>query len=227
MPNIAIIPARGGSKRIPQKNIKKFNGIPIIAYSIRVAIESKLFDEVMVSTDDEEIADIAIKYGANVPFLRSLDNSSDCATTINVLKEVISEYKINNLYFENTCCIYPCAPLIQVKQLYLAYKLLVENKYDTVFPIVKYSTPIQRAFKLIENKIEMFNPEMQNTRSQDLENSYYDAGQFYWANTFKMIDQEILFTNNSGSIILDETEAHDIDNEIDWKITEIKYSLLK
>lgn len=227
MPNIAIIPARGGSKRIPQKNIKDFHGIPIIAYSIRTAIDSNLFDEVMVSTDDQNIADIAIKYGAKVPFLRSEKNSNDFATTFNVIKEVIDAYKHINYYFENICCIYPCAPLLKAIKLNLAYQLLVEKKYDTVFPVIKYSTPIQRSFKLIENKVELVYPKMQNIRSQDLENMYYDAGQFYWANTEKLLTQQALFTNNSGSIVLDELEAQDIDNETDWKITEIKYSLLK
>jgi N-acylneuraminate cytidylyltransferase len=227
MPNIAIIPARGGSKRIPQKNIKDFNGIPIIAYSIRTAIDSNLFDEVMVSTDDQNIADIAIKYGAKVPFLRSEKNSNDFATTFNVIKEVIDAYKHINYYFDNICCIYPCTPLLKVIKLNLAYQLLIEKKYDTVFPVIKYPNPIQRSFKLIENKVELVYPKMQNIRSQDLENMYYDAGQFYWANTEKLLTQQALFTNNSGSIVLDELEAQDIDNETDWKITEIKYSLLK
>jgi pseudaminic acid cytidylyltransferase len=227
MNNIAIIPARGGSKRIPRKNIKDFLGKPIISYSIEAAIKSGLFNEVMVSTDDEEIANIAIKYGAKVPFFRSQKNSSDYSTTFEVIEEVLEKYNELKMTFNNICCIYPCAPLIQINKLKQAYELFIEKKYNTVFPVIRYSNPIQRALKLVDDKVEMFYPEMKNIRSQDLENSYFDAGQFYWTNTMNLLSQKSLFTNNTGTIILDELEAHDIDNEIDWLITEIKYSLLK
>lgn len=226
MKNLCIIPARGGSKRIPRKNIKSFLGKPIIYYSIEAAKSSGLFEEIMVSTDDIEIAEIAKSFGVQIPFLRSVETSSDYATTIDVLLEVIKGYKAIGREFDNICCIYPCAPLLQVKKLNLAYEVLIEKKMDIVLPIIKYSTPIQRAFKIVGDKIDMLYPEMKNTRSQDLENSYFDAGQFYWANTLKLLSQKTLHTKNTGSILLDEIEAHDIDNEIDWKITEIKYSLL-
>jgi pseudaminic acid cytidylyltransferase len=227
MSNLALIPARGGSKRIHKKNIKEFNSQPIISYSIKSAIESNLFDEIMVSTDDHEIAETAIRYGAKVPFFRSQKNSSDFSTTFEVIEEVLEKYNEIQISFNNICCIYPCAPLIQINKLKLAYDLLIENNYNSVFPVIRYSNPIQRALKLVDDKVDMFYPEMKNIRSQDLENSYFDAGQFYWANTQKLLSQKSLYTNNTGAIILDELEAHDIDNEIDWLITEIKYSLLK
>ena len=227
MPNLAIIPARGGSKRIPKKNIKLFLGKPIIAYSIEVAIESNLFDDIIVSTDDIEIAKIAKDYGAQVPFFRSDINSSDFATTSDVIEEVIRELKNQNKFFDNICCIYSCAPFIKTEYLTEAYDLLLKNSFDTVFPIIPYSTKIQRALRIKNKKIEMFYPEFEQTRSQDLDISYYDAGQFYWIQEKMFSNNKRIYTNNSGAIILDELSAHDIDSEIDWKIAEIKYSLLK
>lgn len=224
---LCIIPARGGSKRVPGKNYKKFLGLPIIAYSIKTAIDSKLFDYVMVSTDDENIANISRKFGATVPFKRSLNNSNDYATTFDVINEVLREYEKLNLKFDIICCLYPCAPFVTKDKLEESLKLMSLNGFDTVFPVVRYSNPIQRAFKLQNNKVEMIYPNFQNFRSQDLEISYFDAGQFYWAITEKLLINKKLFTKNSGCIILDELNAHDIDNEIDWKIAELKYSLNK
>ncbi|MGE5943412.1 MAG: pseudaminic acid cytidylyltransferase [Flavobacteriales bacterium] len=148
MGNLAIIPARGGSKRIPRKNIKLFLGKPIIAYSIEAALNSKLFDEVMVSTDDEEIAVIAKKYGATVPFMRSKDNSDDYATTLEVINEVLSEYKERNIEYQYTTCIYPTAPFVSSSILREAFKILLDNAFDTVFPVIQYGYPIQRAIKI-------------------------------------------------------------------------------
>lgn len=226
MNNIAIIPARGGSKRIHKKNIKLFLGTPIIAYSIRVAVESGLFDEILVSTDNLEIATIAESYGANVPFMRSHENSNDFATTSDVIEEVIGELKKQNKIFDNICCIYSCAPFIKTENLKEAYKLMLDNDYETVFPVIPYSTKIQRALKIKNNKIEMIYPEFEETRSQDLDISYSDAGQFYWIREKMFSNNKRIYTNNSGAIILDELSAHDIDSEIDWKIAEIKYSFL-
>jgi pseudaminic acid cytidylyltransferase len=227
MNNIAIIPARGGSKRIHKKNIKHFSGVPIIGYSINAAIESGLFQEVLVSTDDFEIAAIAESFGATVPFMRSSENSSDFATTSDVIEEVIRELKNQNKIFDNICCIYSCAPFIKTEYLTEAYNLLLKNSFETVFPIIPYSTKIQRALRIKNKKIEMFYPEFEQTRSQDLDISYYDAGQFYWIQEKMFSNNKKIYTNNSGAIILDELSAHDIDSEIDWKIAEIKYSLLK
>jgi pseudaminic acid cytidylyltransferase len=227
MPNLAIIPARGGSKRIPKKNIKLFLGKPIIAYSIEIAIESNLFDDIIVSTDDIEIAKIAKDYGAQVPFFRSEINSSDFATTFDVIEEVINEQHIRNQDYENVCCIYPCAPLISKELIINSFEVMKLNNFDTVFPVVKYGNQIQRALRLNDNRIEMFYPQFQTTRSQDLEIAFYDPGQFYWAQTDQLLRGRQLFSRNSGFIIMDEMHAQDIDNEIDWDFAEIKYSLLK
>lgn len=228
MPKLAIIPARGGSKRIPRKNIKHFLGKPIIAYSIQAAIESGLFDEVMVSTDDVEIAEIAKQYGASIPFFRSQEKSNDFATTFDVMEEVVLEYQTYGKQFEYICCIYPCAPFCNKEDLIQAYELLTRMDFDTVFPVVPYPTPIQRALKMTdENKVEMVYPEFVTTRSQDLPTTFYDAGQFYWLNTHKTMQSKKIFSDHSGSIILDELHAQDIDNEMDWKMAEMKYSLNK
>ena len=225
MSNLCIIPARGGSKRIPKKNIKEFLGRPIIAYSIRTAIDSKLFDEVMVSTDDIEIAEIAKKYGAKVPFIRSLKNSSDFATTFDVIEEVINYYRNYNMEFNNVCCLYSCAPFVTTKTLSKAYNRLHEKEFDTVLPVVPYSSPINRALRINHEKIYMIYEENLNVRSQDLEDSFYDAGQFYWCDIDKLLLNKGIFTNNTGFIIVSEIESQDIDNETDWKLAELKFQL--
>lgn len=227
MANLAIIPARGGSKRIPKKNIKLFLGKPIIAYSIKMAIDSNLFDDIVVSTDDFEIAKIAIAHGAQVPFYRSKKNSSDYATTFDVIEEVLNELYIKNKVYNNICCIYPCAPLIKEGYIIEAYEEMKLNNFDTVFPIVKYGNKIQRAMKLEDKKVKMFYPQHQNSRSQDLEDAFYDPGQFYWANTKQLLKIGKLYSSNSGCIVLDEMSVQDIDNETDWILAELKYSLLK
>lgn len=225
--NLCIIPARGGSKRIPRKNIKDFLGKPIIAYSIETAIESKLFDEVMVSTDDQEIAKISEKYGAKFPFFRSEENSNDFATTFKVIEEVIENYKSKGLSFDKICCIYPCAPFVSAEKLRNAYEILIENNFDSVFPIMEFSFPIQRSLKLSQNKLGFFYPEFANTRSQDLEKSYHDAGQFYFMDSQKVLEQKTILTNNSGAIVISALEGQDIDSETDWKLAELKYKLLQ
>jgi N-acylneuraminate cytidylyltransferase len=224
--NVAIITARGGSKRIPGKNIKSFLGKPIIAYSIKTALDSGLFDYVMVSTDDDAIAKIAKEQGADVPFKRSNENSNDYSTTADVIIEVIESLRKNGREFENACCIYPTAPFITTQSLNSAYKLLLENKLDTVFPVCAFSYPIQRALSLHHFKTSMMWPENLNKRSQDLEPAYHDAGQFYWLNTEKFLKNKKLFSDNSGSVVLDEMQVQDIDNEVDWKLAEMKYTLM-
>lgn len=227
MNNLAIIPARGGSKRIPRKNIKNFLGKPIIAYSIKTAIDSNLFDEIMVSTDDPEIAEIAIKYGAKVPFMRSYNNSKDNSTTIEVIAEVIEKYQKNDQNFQNVCCIYPCAPLCKPEYLVEAYEKLLDYNFDSVFPVIKYSTPIQRAFKQTANKrVVLINPKYEMSRSQDLDESYFDAGQFYWMQNSRILTNNKIYTNNSGVIVLNDLQAQDIDNLIDWELAELKYKLI-
>ena len=225
MKTIAIIPARGGSKRIPKKNIKFFYGKPIISYSIEVAKKSNLFDEIMVSTDDIEISKVSKSYGAEVPFIRSKLNSKDDSTTADVISEVIQKYKSKGRTFDYICCIYPTAPLLNEKHLIKSFNIFMKNKFESLIPLVSYSTPIQRAIKLNDKKIEMFFPEFTNSRSQDLERAYFDSGQFYWIDNQSFIKKNKLFTDNTGGYILSELQAQDIDNPDDWELTKLKYKL--
>lgn len=227
MKKIAIITARGGSKRIPKKNIKKFINKPIIAYSIEAAINSKIFDEVMVSTDSEEIATIAKKYGASVPFFRSDETSNDYATTSDVLKEVINKYKENGNVFDVACCIYPTAPFITPEKLKSAYELLESSKFDSVLPVTAFSFPPLRGVVLKDGKLSFKWEEYSQKRSQDLETIYHDCGQFYMFNVENFMKEGKLVTNNTGGIIVNELEVQDIDNETDWKLAEMKYKLMK
>ena len=222
MNNLAIIPARGGSKRIPRKNVKDFLGKPIIAYSIEKALESKLFSEVMVSTDDQEIADIAMQFGASVPTLRSSKNADDHASTIDVLSEVVEYYASLNKQFDHVCCIYPTAPLISIEDLITGLKLLQEDSVHSVFPVVAFSYPIWRGLKSLgNNQMQMIWPDNIEVRTQNLDQAYHDAGQWYWFEAKKI--GLTIFNEHSRSIILDELNVQDIDNLADWKMAEIKY----
>lgn len=223
---LAIIPARGGSKRIPKKNIKDFLGKPIISYSIAGALASGLFDEVMVSTEDEEISAIAVQYGAKVPFKRSTANASDFATTADVIEEVLKEYNRRGMNFETVCCIYPTAPFIMPKRLIEGYKLLIDRDYDTVAPVVKFSFPIQRSFIMTDKSQITFSfPKYLQKRSQDLIPHYHDAGQFYWMKTAAFLKNKSVWNNNTGAILLSPMEVQDIDTEEDWEVAEFKYQL--
>jgi len=224
---IAIIPARGASKRIPGKNARDFLGRPIIAYSIEAALHAKCFDEVMVSTDDKEIAAIAKQEGASVPFYRSQTNSGDFATTSDVIEEVLLEYKKMNKIFQYCCCIYPAAPFITADYLKLGRGILQKARCDSVMPVVRFSYPIQRALKIVGGRLCMLWPENINTRSQDLIPAYHDAGQFYWLNVESFMKQRNLFMEHTVPLEIPESESQDIDNEEDWKIAEIKYRMLK
>lgn len=221
---LAIIPARGGSKRIPRKNIKPFLGKPIMEYSIQAARACKCFDEIMVSTDDKEIAEIAISARAQVPFFRSTEASSDTAGTAEVLIEVLYEYEKRGMYFEYLCCIYPTAPFITAQRLSYAKSLLMENNVDCILPVTKFSYPIQRGLIIENGYARMLWPENYSKRSQDLQDVYHDCGQFYFLNTQSLIKQKSLFPEKTMTIIVPETEVQDIDNESDWKIAEQKYS---
>jgi N-acylneuraminate cytidylyltransferase len=223
---VAIITARGGSKRISRKNIKEFLGYPIIKYSIDAALNAGCFDEVMVSTDDSEIAEIAKKYRANVPFMRSEKTSNDIAMTADVIEEVLLEYQKNGQNFEYACCIYPTASFITPGKLQKSFEILKENDADSVIPVVKFSYPIQRSLKIESKKLSMFHPEFLNTRSQDLEPAYHDAGQFYWLKIEAFLKQKSLFMSNTLPLEISELEVQDIDNEVDWKLAELKYKLL-
>jgi pseudaminic acid cytidylyltransferase len=226
MKRVAIITARGGSKRIPRKNIKDFLGKPIIAYSIEAAIKSNLFDEVMVSTDDTEISEIAKTYGAVVPFIRSAENSDDCSGIFEVIKEVLESYKKENIYFDEACCLFPTAPFVTAQKLIEAHSVLSQKNIDSVFPVIRYGYPVQRALIVDKNKrIKMRELKYLFSRSQDLEPVFHDAGQFCFFEIKKVMGQKSLWTKNTGYIEICELEGQDIDHEMDWKLAELKYKL--
>ena len=226
MSKLCIIPARGGSKRIPGKNIRDFLGKPIIAYSIAAARDSRLFDEIMVSTDDVAIADIALEYGAKVPFMRSEKNSNDYATTAEVLTEVLAQYQSRNQVYDYACCLYPAAPLVSADTLSDAFYEMKKKDLDSIFPIVRYSSPILRSLKLVSGKVSMNWPEHKFTRTQDLDEVYHDSGQFYWFNIERYLLSNEIMTDNCGAIEISAMQSQDIDNETDWKLAELKYKLL-
>ena len=224
MSSVAIIPARGGSKRIPHKNIKDFLGKPIIAYSIEAALKSGLFDEVMVSTDDAEIASVARSCGASVPFMRSAQTANDYATTADVIREVLDCYRKSGKSFDVLCCLYSTAPFVTQDNLKEAFSKLGE--FDSVFTVVQYSYPVQRSLNVKDGKVGMNFPQFKDSRSQDLEATYHDAGQFYFAKTETFLKENTLWGSNTGALILPELQVQDLDTETDWKLAEIKYKLL-
>ncbi|MBF9018678.1 MULTISPECIES: pseudaminic acid cytidylyltransferase [unclassified Oceanispirochaeta] len=226
MKNICIIPARGGSKRIPRKNVKLFCGKPIIEYSIESALRSGLFDEVMVSTDDVEISNLAINCGAKVPFLRSKITSNDFASTVDVLEEVLLNYKKKGLTFDNCCCLYATAPFITDKILNETFSFISKSKYSSVLPVIKYSHPIQRAFIDNDGYLEYKSPEYQNSRTQDLQPMYHDSGQFYWFNVTHFIKNKLIITDNTHGFEIPESKVRDIDTLEDWKIAEVLYNCI-
>ena len=225
MKNIAIIPARGGSKRIPRKNIKPFMGKPILAYSIEAALESGLFSEVMVSTDDEEIAEIARHYGAKIPFMRSIETANDFAGTDDVILEVLKMYKARGEEFDTLCCIYSTAPFVTAQKLLKAYTKL-NSEINSVFTCVAYSYPVQRSLHIVDGKIEMVCPEYFDARSQDLETIYHDAGQFYIATVDSYLKEKKLWGTHTAGFVLSEMEVQDLDTLTDWQVAEMKYNLL-
>lgn len=223
---LAIITARGGSKRIPRKNIKNFLGHPIIKYSIDAALNAGCFKDVIVSTDDEEIAEIAKSYGASVPFLRSQDTSDDFATTVDVLTEVLNELRKIGKNYDYCCGIYPTAPFVTSAKLQQAYTNIVNSQAQSVVPIVRFGFPILRSFKIENGLVKMNWPEHMVTRSQDLPAAYHDCGQFYFLEVRSFLEHKKLFPPITIPLEMPETEVQDIDTEEDWKIAEIKYSLL-
>lgn len=218
---IAVITARGGSKRIPHKNIKEFCGKPILLYSIEAALASEIFDEVMVSTEDEKVAEIARAAGASVPFMRSEAAADDYATTNDVLREVLQEYEKRGQHFDVLACIYPTAPFITAEKLKRAVELQDIEDADEVTVVVPFSFPPQRALVIRDGILRYEYPENAQKRSQDLEPLYHDGGQFYVMKT------ECIFADLSEKkkvpLIVSELEVQDIDKEEDWKIAELKY----
>ena len=227
MKNIAIITARGGSKRIPRKNIRNFLGKPIMVYSIEAALQAGCFDEVMVSTEDEEIAAIAREAGASVPFFRSMETANDYASTADVLTEVLGAYQERGLFFEFGCVIYPTAPFVTARKLREAMDILREKQVDTVLPVVRFSFPPQRAFVADGRFIRFAHPEYGKTRSQDLEPLYHDSGQFCCFRTEVFLERKTLVTEHTYGFELPESEVQDIDTLEDWRLAEIKYTMMK
>lgn len=223
---VAIITARGGSKRIPGKNIKEFLGKPILLYSIEAALNAGIFDEVMVSTEDEQIAELAVKAGAKVPFFRSKDNANDYATTADVIEEVLGAYKEMGTEFEYACCIYPTAPFVTAECLREAMEKLEKEDADSLIPVVRFSFPPQRAVVIQDGKMEFKWPENMFARSQDLEPFYHDCGQFYCMRTDSFLREKKLFMTNTLAYERLESEVQDIDTMEDWKLAELKYRML-
>lgn len=224
---LAIIPARGGSKRIPRKNIKCFCGKPIIEYSIGAAAMAECFDEIMVSTDDQEIAAVSLKAGASIPFFRSQEKSSDYAMLADVIEEVLLEYQKRCAYFDYFCCILATAPFVSADKIKAGFNLLKVTGADSVVAVTRFSYPIQRALKIERENLAMFWPENYNIRSQDLEPAYHDSGQFYWMRSQSLLEQRKLFAKHTVPLVISEFEAQDIDTEEDWMAAEIKFSCIK
>ena len=224
---IAIITARGGSKRIPKKNIKEFYGKPMLAYAIDAAKEAGVFDEIMVSTDSQEIAEVAKKFGANVPFLRSVRTADDYATTFDVLEEVLGRYKELGKVFDYVCCIYPCVPFLSSATLLNAYNQLQESHANAILPVCKYPVPIEWAMRLDEGFLKPDDASKLVIRSQDLKPAFFDVGMFYFCKTDVLLVKKTLVPPETQGYIIDEKECQDIDTPEDWKMAEFKYKLLR
>ena len=225
---IAVIPARGGSKRIPRKNIKSFCGKPIIAWTIETAIASCLFDNIIVSTDDQEIAAVAKEYGAEIPFMRPSSLSDDFTTTSPVVAHAIQWYREIDQYPDEVCWIYPTAPFVTSADLQRGLEILNNTCSDYVVSVTRYPFPIQRAIKLIDGlRVEMYQPEFFNTRSQDLEEAFHDAGQFYWGRAEAWIEGKSFFSGNTAPVILPRQRVQDIDTLEDFFLAESMFMSLQ
>jgi pseudaminic acid cytidylyltransferase len=225
---LAVIPARGGSKRIPRKNIKLFCGKPIIAWSIEAALQSGCFDEVIVSTDDQEIAEVAIDYGAKAPFIRPARLSDDYTGTIPVVRHAIEWFQQNGRPPAQVCCIYATAPFIQVGDLIRGLELLKTKDCNYAFSVTSYPFPIQRAIRITEQgRVEMLHPEHFNTRSQDLEEAWHDAGQFYWGRVQAWIEERVIFASTSIPVPIPRHRVQDIDTLEDWLRAEWMFEAMR
>lgn len=223
---IAIIPARGGSKRITNKNIKLFNGKPIIHYAINAAILSNIFDRVIVSTDDEEIAKVAKEQGAEVPFMRPTSLADDYTPTVPVISHAIKACHRMGWEVIEACCIYPAVPFISIGDLRIAYEKLMNTNHDFVFPVTQFPSPIQRALRRSHNgTVSPFHPEHVVTRTQDLEPSYFDVGQFYWGKSSSWLNK-VNIHQNSTTLVIPEWRSVDIDTLADWKRAELLYAAI-
>lgn len=223
---LAVIPARGGSKRIPRKNIKPFGGQPMIAWSIQAALESQCFDRIIVSTDDDEIAQVAREYGTDVPFMRPPELSDDHTGTIPVIAHAVQWQNTHGESASEVCCIYATAPFLQASDLLRGLQLLLTTGADYAFSVTSYPFPIQRAIRITpDQRVQMFQTEHSSTRSQDLEEAWHDAGQFYWGLANVWLANKPLFTPNAAPVILPRERVQDIDTPEDWKVAEMKFSL--
>ncbi len=225
---VAVIPARGGSKRIPRKNIKAFCGKPMIAWSIEAALASECFDAVVVSTDDAEIAEVAKSYGASVPFVRPPELADDHTGTIPVIAHAVQWFIDSGQRPDHVCCIYATAPFLTAEAIKAGLQILESRESDYVFSVTSYAFPIQRAVRLSQDeKIEMFQPEHFSTRSQDLEEAYHDAGQFYWGMTDAWLEKRMIFGKNSSIVLLPRHRVQDIDNFEDWARAEWMFKAMQ
>lgn len=227
MSNVAIVTARGGSKRIPRKNIKNFMGNPMIAYVIKAALDSKIFDEVMVSTEDEEIASVAKSLGAVIPFMRSMETANDYAGTDDVLIEVLGEYDKRGKKFKNFCCLYPCSPFLTDKILKNAWNCFNTSGADSLVPVCEFESAPQRC--LMENAkgfIEYREKEFINYRTQDLSPLYYDCGTFYFCKTTPFMENKKIISEKTVKYLMPSYLVQDIDTMEDWKMAEMKYKLI-
>ncbi len=221
---LCVIPARGGSKRIPNKNVKLFHGQPMIAWSIAAAIESRLFDRIIVSTDDDDIADIARAEGAEVPFMRPAELSDDHTPTVPVVAHAIQELQASG----DVCCLYATAPFVRATDIIEAHKLLTRTNAQFAFPVTTFPFPIQRAIYLrSEGRMEMCQPEHANTRSQDLEEAYHDVGQFYWGRQSAWLVGQPIMGPHSAPLVIPRHRAQDIDTPEDWDFAEYLFSSLQ
>ena len=226
--NVAIIPARGGSKRLPGKNIKHFLGKPIIAYSIEAALSLKLFDQVLVTTDSEEIAEVALEYSATVPFMRPPELSDDLTATAPVIEHAVRWLQDQGEDPIHACCIYATAPFVQSKYLAQGYELLKDTGCTTSYSVTSFSFPIFRASRIMKDgSLKMFWPEYETTRSQDLPEAYHDAGQFYWLNVKQFLSEKRLYTADSRPVILPRHLVQDIDTLEDWEQAEYMFKAMR
>lgn len=224
--NAAIIPARGGSKRIPRKNIRPFCCKPIIAYSIEAARKSGLFDRVIVSTDDDEISEVAQGYGAEVPFKRPAELADDFTGTVPVIRHAINELIAQRVSPNYVCCIYATAPFVSALDIQRSWRILLETGADYAFSVTSFESPIQRAIRITPGgRVAMFQPENYETRSQDLEQAYHDAGQFYWGSAAAFLDDLPLFSEHAVPVLLPRSQVQDIDTLEDWDRAELIFSI--
>jgi pseudaminic acid cytidylyltransferase len=224
---LCVIPARGGSKRIPRKNIKDFCGKPMIAWSIEAAIKSKCFNRIVVSTDDVEIASVAERYGAEIPFIRPAELADDYSGTTAVIAHAIGWHHSQGETAEKVCCLYATAPFIQADDLQNGLDILDRSGADYAFSVTSYAFPIQRAIRITDNqRVEMFQPEHFNTRSQDLEEAWHDAGQFYWGRAAAWLAKKPIFSNDAVPVLMPRHRVQDIDTAEDWERAQLMFRLL-